>query len=283
MARWACSVERACRPQACIGRGPIVTGVGSVWENRKALRMLVSRDLQRVYRGFRLGYLWSILEPLGMTVVLWFVFDILLGGRKLGEHPYFLFLSVAVLPWWWFTKGITQSTKVFRGNTAPLTISMLPTQAAVLRVLFVSLADFVLSLPIVIVAMLVTWTFPGPWIVLFPVAMLLQLVLMYGLSLFVSSVSALVPDFARVVRIIMRALFYLTPVLYAIANIPDRAQGLAVFNPLVGILGVYRGGFWPSETETPMQFVIGVLVIVVILVIGLITFRRLEPRVLKEA
>ena len=283
MARWACSVERACRPQACIGRGPIVTGVGSVWENRKALRVLVSRDLQRVYRGFRLGYLWSILEPLGMTIVLWFVFDILLGGRKLGENPYFLFLSVAILPWWWFTKGITQSTKVFRGRSAPLTISLLPTQAAVVRVLLVSLADFILSLPIIIAAMLITWTFPGPWILLFPVAMLLQLLLMYGLSLFVASVSALVPDFARIVRIIMRALFYLTPVLYAISNIPVGAQGLAVFNPLVGILGLYRVGFWPSETETPMQFVIGVVIILIVLLIGLVTFRRLEPRLLKEA
>lgn len=263
--------------------GPYRNRVGSIWENRQALRMLVSRDLQRVYRGFRLGYLWSILEPLGMTIVLWFVFSVLLGGRRMGEHPYFLFLSVAVLPWWWFTKGITQSTKVFRGNTAPLTISLLPTQAAVLRVLLVSLADFILSLPIVLVAMLVTWTFPGPWIVLFPVAIVLQLVLMYGLSLFVSSVSALVPDFARIVRIIMRALFYLTPVLYAIANIPKGAQELAIFNPLVGILGMYRVGFWPKETETPLQFVIGIAVIIVILIIGLLTFRRLESRVLKEA
>lgn len=245
--------------------------------------MLVSRDLQRVYRGFRLGYLWSILEPLGMTVVLWFVFNVLLGGRRMGEHPYFLFLSVAVLPWWWFTKGITQSTKVFRGNTAPLTISLLPTQVAVLRSLLVSMADFILSLPIIVVAMLVTWTFPGPWIVLFPVAIALQFLLMYGLSLFVASVSALVPDFARIVRIIMRALFYLTPVLYAISNIPKGAQEFAVFNPLVGILGMYRVGFWPKETESPLQFIIGIVIILITLAIGLITFARLEPRVLKEA
>jgi len=257
--------------------------VGSLLENRKALRVLVSRDLQRVYRGFRLGYLWSILEPLGMTIVLWFVFDILLGGRKLGETPYFLFLSVAVLPWWWFTKGITASTRVFRGRSSPLTISLLPTQAAVVRVLLVSLANFILSLPIVVVAMLLTWTFPGPWILLFPVAMLLQLLLMYGLSLFVASVSALVPDFARIVRIVMRALFYLTPVLYAISNIPAGAQGIAVLNPLVGILGLYRVGFWPSETETPAQFLACIAIILLVLVIGRITFLRLEPRILKEA
>ena len=168
--------------------------------------MLVARDLQRKYRNFRLGYLWSILEPLGMTTVLWFVFSVLLGGRKLGEQPYFLFLSVAILPWWWFTKGISASTRVFRGNISPLTISLLPTEISVVRVLLVSMADFALSLPIIVFAMVITWTFPGPLIVLFPVAIVVQMILMYGLGLFVASVSALVPDFARIVRIILRAI-----------------------------------------------------------------------------
>ncbi len=245
--------------------------------------MLVARDLQRKYRNFRLGYLWSILEPLGMTTVLWFVFSVLLGGRKLGEQPYFLFLSVAILPWWWFTKGISASTRVFRGNISPLTISLLPTEISVVRVLLVSMADFALSLPIIVFAMVITWTFPGPLIVLFPVAIVVQMILMYGLGLFVASVSALVPDFARIVRIIMRAMFYLTPVLYAIANIPEGARGFAVFNPLVSILGLYRIGFWPTETEGAAAFAVGLSVTAIFAFAGVITFRRLESRSLKEA
>ena len=262
---------------------PYRNRVGNVWRNRRVLRMLVARDLQRKYRNFRLGYLWSVLEPLGMTTVLWLVFSVLLGGRRMGEQPYYLFLSVAILPWWWFTKGISASTKVFRGNTSPLTISVLPTELAVIRVVLVSMADFALSLPIIVIAMLVTWTFPSPWIVLFPVAIVVQVILMYGLALFVASVSALVPDFSRIVRIVMRAMFYLTPVLYAISNIPKGAQTIALFNPLVGILGLYRVGFWPSETETPEQFVIGLVVVLVFVAVGVVTFRRLEPRILKEA
>ncbi len=262
---------------------PYRNRVGIVWKHRQVLRMLVLRDLQRYYGNFRLGYLWSILEPLGMTTVLWLVFSVLLGDRRMGEQPYFLFLSVAILPWWWFTKGVSASTKVFRGNMAPLTISLLPTQLSVLRVIFVSMADFVLSLPIILVAMLITWTFPNAWILLFPVAILVQFILMYGIGLFVSSVSSLVPDFARIVRIVMRAMFYLTPVLYAISNIPKGAQEIAMFNPLVGILGMYRIGFWSSETETPVRFAIGMGVIAVFVVIGFLTFHRLESRILKEA
>ena len=131
--------------------------------------------------------------------------------------------------------------------------------------------------------MIVTWTFPGPLIVLFPVAILVQVILMYGVGLFVASVSALVPDFARIVRIVLRAMFYLTPVLYSIANIPAGARDISAFNPLVSILGLYRIGFWPTETEGAAQFAIGLTVIAVFTVAGIVTFRRLESRILKEA
>ena len=77
-----------------------------LWEHRQVLRMLVLRDLQRQYTKFRLGYLWSLLEPLGMSLVLWLVFSVLLGDRALGLQPYLLFLSVAILPWWWFSKSV---------------------------------------------------------------------------------------------------------------------------------------------------------------------------------
>lgn len=255
----------------------------SIWEHRAALRLLVSRDLHRKYRNFRLGYLWSILEPLGMIVTMWFVFDILLGGRRLGEQPYFLFLAVAILPWWWFTKGISAATRVYRGQTAPLTVSLLPTQASVMRTLLVSTADFALSLPIVVLAVLITWTFPGPLIVLFPVAIAVQFVFMYGLSLLVASVSAVVPDFARIVRIVLRAAFYLSPVLYAVSNIPEAARPIAPFNPIVGILSLYRVGWWPTEMETWAAYAISFGICAIVVVAGWLTFRRLEPRILKEA
>lgn len=258
-------------------------GVRLIWEQRAVLRTFASRDLHRKYRNFRLGYLWTILEPLGMTLVLWFVFQYILGARKFGEQPYFLFLSVAILPWWWFTKGISASTRVFVRDTGPLRISLLPTQIWVLRGVIVSMAEFLMSLPIIVFAVLVTWTFPGPLILLFPVAIAIQFVLMYALGLLVASISAVVPDFARIVRIVTRAMFYLTPVLYSIARIPDSIRDVAPLNPLVGILGLYRIGFWPEETETAQQFAMSFAVCAVLVIAGLVVFRRIEPRILKEA
>lgn len=255
----------------------------ALWRHRRVLRTLVLRDLQRQYTKFRLGYLWTIIEPLGMSLVLWFVFSMLLGPRRLGLQPYLLFLSVAILPWWWFTKGIAQMSSVFRKNRAQLRVSLLPTELWVLRVLLVTMMEFILSLPVIIVGVVLTRDVPGPLIVLFPLGIALQFVLMYGLGLLIASLAVVIPDLARIVRIVMRALFYLTPVLYSISNIPASIRPLSALNPLVAPLGLYRVGWWPEEHESLVNFGVSLVVCIVLFVIGYVTFRRLEPRILKES
>ena len=245
--------------------------------------MLVQRDLQQNYTKYRLGYLWTIIEPLGMALVLWFVFTALLGPRKLGLQPYLLFLSIAILPWWWFTKGIAQMARVYQRNRANLRVSLLPTELWVVRVLIVTMMEFILSLPVIVVAMVITRSYPGPLILLFPVGIVLQFLIMYGLGLLIASWAVVVPDLARIVRIVMRALFYLTPVLYSIINIPAALRPYAALNPLVAPLGLYRVGWWPEEHESGMGFFVSLAVGLIIFVVGYVVFRRLEPRILKEA
>lgn len=245
--------------------------------------MLVLRDLQKQYTRFRLGYLWTLLEPLGMSLVLWFVFSVLLGARALGQQPYVLFLSLAILPWWWFTKGISASTRVFRRAGGQLRVSLLPTELWVMRVILVTMVEFLFSLPVIILAMVATQYWPGPLILLYPVGILLQFALMYGLALLVSAGSVVIPDLARIVRIVLRAMFYLSPIIYSIANIPEAVQPLAALNPLVGVFGLYRIGFWPEEHVAAGAFAVSIGISLAILVIGIVVFRRLEPRILKEA
>lgn len=258
-------------------------GVRGLWEHRQVLRMMVLRELQRKYSGFRLGYVWTLLEPLGMTFVLWLVFSLVLGKNRLGTDPYFLFIAVAILPWWWFTHGVAASAKVFSRGAPWLRTSILPSNIWVMRAVLVSMAEFILSLPVVLIAMLVTLKVPSPLIILYPVAILFQLWFMYGLGLLVSAASAVIRDLERIIRIGLRTMFYLSPVLYSIANIPSHIRPFAALNPLVAIFGLYRVGFWPAETESIWLFLLAFSVCVVIVLAGTLTFRRLEPRILKEA
>jgi len=249
------------------------------------LRMLVLRDLQRKYTRFRLGYLWTLLEPLGMSIVLWFVFSELLGARAFGLQPYLLFLSVAILPWWWFAQGIGAATKVFRRPATAYAVraSLLPTQFWVLRVILVSMVEFLFSLPVILIGIVLSDGFlPGPLIIFFPVAIVVQFMLMYGLALLIASGAAVFPDLARVVRIVLRAMFYLSPVLYSISNIPASLQSVAALNPLVGVLGLYRIGWWPEEMPAISDYAISLGLCLVLFVLGLVVFKRSEGRILKE-
>lgn len=260
-----------------------VNAVRVLWEHRQVLRMLVLRDLQRQYTKFRLGYLWSLLEPLGMALVLWLVFSVLLGERALGLQPYLLFLTVAILPWWWFLKSVQASTKIFRRMRGEIAFSGLPLQIWVLRTVISSMVEFIFSLPVILIAVAVTGFLPGPWIALFPVAIALQFLLLYGIGLLVASLSVVAPDVTRVVKIILRAMFYLSPILYSISNIPASVQPIAALNPLVGILGLYRIGWWPEEQTSVWALVTSLSVAAGFLIAGLITFKVLKPRILKEA
>jgi ABC-2 type transport system permease protein len=143
--------------------------------------------------------------------------------------------------------------------------------------------EFILSLPVILVAMALTRTWPGPMVVLFPVGIALQFVLMYGLGLLIASWAVVIPDLARIVRIVMRAMFYLTPVLYSISNIPLAIRPYAALNPLVAPLGLYRIGWWPDEHESWMHFGVSLALCLIIFAAGYVAFRRLEPRILKEA
>jgi ABC-2 type transport system permease protein len=152
-----------------------------------------------------------------------------------------------------------------------------------MRTVLSTSVEFILSLPVIVLAIALTRDLPGIYILFFPVAILLQFLLLYGIGLLVSSLSVVIPDLARVVKIVIRAMFYLSPILYSISNIPQNLQSIAAINPLVGILGLYRIGWWPEEHTSAVALVISLSVAAALFIAGIYTFHRLKPRILKEA
>lgn len=247
------------------------------------LRTLVSRDLQRQYSGLRLTYLWTFLEPAAMIAVFYFVFFLLLGrDRPLGLQPYLLFLTTAILPWWWFSRSVSACTKVFKRSSTLLTSSILPRQIWILRTVLVGLVEFILQLPLLVIACLITRTAPTAFIAVFPLAIVLQFILIYSVGLLVSAWSSVFPDLARLTRVFMRVIFYFSPIIYSVNNIPEAIRPIAALNPLVAIFEVYRVGFWPQEFDSWSRLAVGISIILILLIAGTITFNRLEGRVLKS-
>jgi ABC-type polysaccharide/polyol phosphate export permease len=94
----------------------------------------------------------------------------------------------------------------------------------------------------------------------------------------------LVTDMQRVVRIVLRMLFYATPVIYTLHLVPEPFDKVMWLNPMTGILELMRAGFFTHDRYPIVWGAIGVSVVmsVVLLFVGVHVFRRLERAVLKE-
>jgi ABC-2 type transport system permease protein len=269
-----------------------VRGVGSpvraLINTRSTLRLLIERDLKARYSEDRLGYFWTVLEPLLMAVVYWFVFSVIMS-RSVGATPYIVFLLVGQLYWQWASGAIRQSSKAIKGESRLVRSTNLPRELWVLRVVGTETVEFVMAIPVLVLFMAMFWgglDLDPLLLLFFPVAMALTVVLTTGIGFFMASVAVLFPDVTKVVRIILQVGFYLSPVLYGVHDVderlPDAWQWVYSLNPMVGIIDLARAGIFPNEFTGWLAPGISVVMSVAILVLGTRIFRRLENDVLKE-
>jgi len=111
--------------------------------------------------------------------------------------------------------------------------------------------------------------------------MVLQTVLLVGLGLLVAPLCVMFVDLERTTALILRAMFYATPIIYNVTDLPGLFQTLGAFNPLAGIFMLYRMPFFPDQWN-PFTLVISVIMSFLILGLGIWVFRAMERPVLKE-
>lgn len=245
-----------------------------------SLWLLSARDLRVRYATSFLGYLWSVLDPLVMSAIYWFVFTQVFD-RSVGADPYIVFLICALLPWVWFNTSVSDFTRAFRKDARLVRSTAIPRSIWVNRIVLSKGVEFLCSIPVLVLFAVFAGAPVGWGLLWFPVAVLLQAVLLVGLGLIVAPLCVLFSDLERTTALILRALFYASPVIYGLGDLPAPFETIGVFNPLSGIFSLYRAGFFPDQLDL-VAVLVGAGMSVVALVLGVVVFRRLEPTVLKE-
>ncbi|MFM6975202.1 MAG: ABC transporter permease [Agromyces sp.] len=245
-----------------------------------SLWLLTTRDLKVRYSTSALGYLWSVLDPLAMSAIYWFVFTQVFQ-RPAGTQPYVVFLLTAMLPWVWFNNSLSDATKAFLQDEKLVRSIRIPRTIWVNRVVLSKAVEFGLSMPVLAFFAIMSGAQVNAALIWFPVAAILQAALAVGLAMFIAPLVVMFRDLERAVKLILRFMFYATPVIYGTTNLPESLQPLAAFNPLTGIIGLYRAGFFPHEFSA-YALTVSTLMTAFILFAGLWFFRKVEPIVLKE-
>ncbi|WP_447942588.1 ABC transporter permease [Microbacterium aurum] len=248
-----------------------------------SLWLLSSRDRRVRYSTSALGYLWSVLDPLVMSGIYWFIFTQVFQREGIGGEPYIVFLVAGLLPWVWFNTAVGDFTRAFRKDARLVRSTAIPRSIWVNRIVLSKGVEFVFSIPVLVVFAL--FAIPrvqvNPLLLLFPLGVGLQGVLLVGLGLLIAPLCALWGDLERTTRLVLRVLFYASPIIYGLSDLPSPFRELAVFNPLAGIFVLYRSGLFPDQWD-PGAVAVAAAMSLGLLVLGILTFRRLEPSVLKE-
>ena len=255
---------------------------------RHSLWLLTKRDLQVRYTTSVLGYFWSILDPLLMSGIYYFVFVVLFGRGAPIDQPYIVFLLAALLPWTWFNGAVNDMAKAFIRDAKLIRSTSIPRSIWVMRIVLSKGIEFLVSLPVLIVFVIITQFTPTPAHLQFnaiyvPIAIILEAVLIIGIGLILAPIVVFFRDLERAIKLVLRLLFYATPIVYGIEKFDKHPEikHILEFNPLSGIMGIYRAAFF-NDTLDWFAVIISAVMAIIILVIGIFAFRRNVRAVLKE-
>src|SRR5438105_15591737 len=195
---------------------------------RDLVVQLVSRDIRTRYKRSVLGIGWTLLNPLLMMAVLTLVFSQMFRG---GVQHYAVYLLSAQLVWIFFAQTTTQAMNSLTWGGALIRKIYLPRSVFALSQVGAGLVNLTLALVPLLLISFVSGA-PITWALLWlPVPMLLVACFALGVGLVLSTVAISFPDVVEMYQVALTAWYFLTPIIYPVAALPDSMRWLMNLNP----------------------------------------------------
>lgn len=256
-------------------RGWTALKLGELWEYRELLYFLVWRDLKVRYKQTLMGASWAVLQPFGMMVVFSVFFGRLAGIPSDGV-PYPIFAYAALVPWMFFSNGLTGASNSLVGSAHLITKVYFPRLIVPLAAVCSGVVDFVIAAGVLLAMMLYYGIVPTVHSIWLPPLLLLSLVTALGAGLWLSALNVEFRDIRYVLPFVVQFWMLATPIAYPSSLLPGPWRMLYGINPMVGVIEGFRWALLGTETAPGPMIVVSCIVAFVGLVTGALYFRRVE-------
>lgn len=241
---------------------------------RDLIYFLVWRDIKALYAQTILGFSWAILQPL-IQIVLFTVIFGKIARVSTDGIPYFLFSSVAIIPWTYLSQALTASSQSLVTGINLLDKVYFPRLIYPITPVLAKLVDFGVSLIIILIVSLVYKVSPT-WNLLFlPLFVLLMMSISAGIGFWLSAMAIRFRDVKHAMPFAIRMLMYTAPIVYSASSIPQTYRIFYSLNPLVGVIEGFRSCL--LGTPYQWQFILpGIITATIIFISGAFYFKRME-------
>lgn len=245
-----------------------------IFEYKELIKNLVISDLKTKYSNSTLGFAWSMLNPLLMMLVLFFVFSNVFRN----QDNFIGYLLTGILVWRFFSIGTAVAMTSIVSKSSLVTKIFIRreilTLSNVISSLISSFLEFLVLLPLlVILGIGLSSTF-----LLFPLIHILFLMIIYGTGLILASLFVYYRDLNQIWDLILQVGFFLSPIFYPISYVPEKYIFYYNLNPVTVLISMYRAiildGNFPRMIDIIYIFMVGMILIFV----GTVLFKKLSRR-----
>jgi ABC-type polysaccharide/polyol phosphate export permease len=249
----------------------------SIFEYKGLIWNFIKRDISSKYVGSLLGLYWSVINPIITLVIYIMVFGVFLKVRLPGTSSiwdFALYFAAGFLPWLAFQDSVTRASRSIIDNKNY--IKKVPFPSEIFPV-YTTLSEFVnlfIGLGIFFILLLMLRGMPTIYILLLPIAIILQLIFTLSLAFFLSSGAVYFRDIPTMLGPLFMIWFWATPIAYTINLIPSEFQWIVALNPAYYMLEIYRDALFYGKL--PDLQIIGPFLIfsVILFMISIWFFRK---------
>lgn len=239
------------------------------------IRQLVSRDFKTKYKRSALGMAWSFLNPLLTMSVQYVVFSTLFQS-DIPNYPVYLLSGIVFFNF--FSEAVSMGMTSITGNASLIKKVYMPKYIYPVSRILSSLVNFALAIIPLLLVMLITGTTFTPALLLLIFDMLCLLGFVTGMSLLLTTAMTFFQDTQFLWGVVSMMWMYLTPLFYPESIIP--AQFLTVYhmNPMYQYITFARICIIDGVSPEPMAYLWCILSSVVVLGLGILTFKRHQDK-----
>ncbi|MCC7335960.1 MAG: ABC transporter permease [Pirellulaceae bacterium] len=224
--------------------------VVELWRYRELLWLLAWPDIQVRYKQTVLGVVWAVLQPLAMMLVFSMIFG-RIGQMRSGDLPYPLFVLAGLLPWLYFSNGISSASQSIVNNQNLITKVYFPRLLIPMGAIAAGFVDFAISMGLLALMGGIYGVLPGLGILMLGILLPVLVVVTLAVGTLLSALTVKYRDFKHIVPFMVQLWMFMTPAIYlhGTDSFGWPLRVLLPLNPAYGLIVNYRAAVLNGEFD----------------------------------
>ena len=250
--------------------------LGGFYKYRFLMEQLVTKDIKLKYRRSFLGYLWSILNPLMVMVIMVIVFSNMFRS-DIENFPVYLIIGQTLFNF--MSESTTQAIFSITGNASLLKKTYVPKYVFTVSKVTSSFVNTLFALGALVVVFVVCRVTPNIYYLLIPVILLQEYIFCLGLGMLLAQGSVFFRDIQYIYNALLTAWMYLTPLFYPISLLPNMLRNIVItFNPMYFYIAEFRQIVLECRMPDLYLMIAGSIAAILMLLIGTGAFLKTQDK-----